>query len=513
MSFYKALSNTTEGDFDIVNTSEGYQINGDTVLGRIGTNFFLNHLSTSIQPSGHWNYMTGSSDSLISGDLNCAYGEGALQNNTTGSSNSAFGSNSSLNCDTGLYNSSFGANSLFENTDAAECTAIGVDSLYNNQGSENLGIGYASGDTNISGIRNTFLGNATNNSTDSGINRSCIGYSAINSYDYSCQIGSSDVSLLSLGNRTIMKNPNSTSILIGCNNTVSYTGTSNFLLTTVQENTPVTSGYNNVCITDAIPSVVTTGRGNIIIGKGAGHNAAGAGVSGTYNCIIGEDALGTGSTRGAGQAVNQCFALGYNTFQNAITSGGSSCVAIGHTAGNNIHNATKLTMIGHSSKSTYIPGLINSSAIGADSTITKSNEIVLGAPTVTLVRSGGAGVCSLGDITNPFTSLTLDTSLIAHDGTVEIGTSAQPFLLSYVNNYMYLTTAGVARAGEVFTTGVTTTVTTSACTVNSIIQITQKYTGGLDSVFHVLPFSGYFEVTCAVGAGQTFYWTIVQGYN
>ena len=159
------------------------------------------------------------------------------------------------------------------------------------------------------------------------------------------------------------------------------------------------------------------GTNNVAIGS----NAQQMNQSGSFNSSVGGSSLYTNITG------NNNNAIGYNSlystiYDNNIGVGNNSLqyntigtgnVAIGHNSGGNTGNTNSVncTFIGTSSNSggSYYT---NSSAIGANASITASNQIVLGNSSVTQVTTSGtiSAVSFMTGVAIYASSVTLTTS-------------------------------------------------------------------------------------------------------
>jgi hypothetical protein len=127
--------------------------------------------------------------------------------------------------------------------------------------------------------------------------------------------------------------------------------------------------------------VNTSGVSNVRIGSGAGTTVSNSGYS--QNVIIGFTAGGMGSYN-TGVGSNSLAGL------NAVAFTTNYNVGLGYNSGTSLSNGTYNTMLGVNAGVTTINSLYtNSTALGANSTITKSNQIVLGDPNITQVLTYG----------------------------------------------------------------------------------------------------------------------------
>jgi uncharacterized coiled-coil protein SlyX len=122
---YRALSFNGDGNR---NTAVGYQAS------------FVNTTADDVTAVG-WNALRSNT-----GIRNCAFGSGALQNNTTGSNASnAFGYQALFSNTTGLFNNAFGWRALNNNVSGSNNTAIGDGAGFSVTGSNNTCLGANAG--------------------------------------------------------------------------------------------------------------------------------------------------------------------------------------------------------------------------------------------------------------------------------------------------------------------------------------------------------------------------------
>ncbi len=144
--------------------------------------------------------------------------------------------------------------------------------------------------------------------------------------------------------------------------------------TVVGENsgTALTTGYFNNILGYESCRVCTTAAGTSILGSRAAYSL----TTGHDNAAIGDNALYSNTTGEFNQAV------GYQSLYQMITGNGNA--ALGRQAGYGLLDGNYNTFIGYAATvTTTTSGLSNSTALGANATVTKSNQMVLGASDVT----------------------------------------------------------------------------------------------------------------------------------
>ena len=102
------------------------------------------------------------------GNLNTAFGTGALFSVTTGGANTAVGFNCMFNDTDGTGNTAVGADTMQLGTSGTNSTAIGTQALTHNDADGNTGIGVSALFTNVSGTGNTATGAVALNQNVSG---------------------------------------------------------------------------------------------------------------------------------------------------------------------------------------------------------------------------------------------------------------------------------------------------------------------------------------------------------
>jgi len=256
------------GRANIISATTQYDLNGDRILSRAGTNnMFVGAYTGQNNTTGANNAFFGSSAGIANttGISNAFYGNNAGQSNTTGSLNSFFGRDAGQDNTIGSSNSFFGGSAGFFNTSGAANSFFGLAAGYSNTtGIENSFFGrFAGYESNGNG--NAFFGNLAGRFNSTG--------------DFNSFFGGSS----------------------GTSNT---TGTDNafFGHFAGQLNT---TGINNTFIGQNTGSATTTGDNNTFLGKGAGTTNT-TGSSNTmigYNAELGSANLTFASAIGAGAIV------------------------------------------------------------------------------------------------------------------------------------------------------------------------------------------------------------------
>ncbi len=295
---------------------------------------------------------------FLSGNRNIALGRYALGIIEGGNNNVAIGDNAQAYAKNRSYTISIGDSTLYWNgfgqsdlNKAIDNMAIGSKSMYSNtMGSENLAIGNQTLFNNISGDRNTTVGLASMFGNISGHSNTGLGYHAL----FANETGHSNVS-------------------IGTNSL-----SANF------------EGFGNVAIGSTAMFGNTDGNVNTAVGTGALFSNS----SGSYNVAVGYNAL-SGNTLGINNVVMGPEAMFnnlngvYNICMGSWTlyenTSGSQNTALGHLAGGLGPQNQNCTYLGNDSKNSSSTSYTNSTAIGANSRITASNQVRIGDANTTSI--------------------------------------------------------------------------------------------------------------------------------
>jgi hypothetical protein len=415
----------------------------DNVPLRFGVN---NESAGLLDPSNEnifWGYRSGiqtlpdPDPAKLGGKRNTSLGHEALNSNLSGYGNIAIGRQALFSNISGFRNTAVGNIALFNTTTGFRNTAVGTEALYNNAGGgENTAVGYGSLLTNQSGSFNTLLGSYADVTVDGLTNATAIGSRALVSKSDNLVLGGTGSHAVSVAIGATEADPSAVlditssnkGLLIPRLNTLQRNGLiqTDGLLTYDTDTKSfwysdgaawkelTTAGLywniagNQAAATDAIgtnndialqlkvfgqqagmiqsttdPSNGSTAYGfrSLIDGPGTWNTAVGAenqttGVATANNTSVGTFALyrNMGSTNTAigstsltsNETGSGNVAIGYNTFNSNVS--GSSNTIIGSGADANADN------------------LVYATAIGAESRVSKSNTIVLGASGVNAVN-------------------------------------------------------------------------------------------------------------------------------
>lgn len=142
-----------------------------------------------------------------------------------------------------------------------------------------------------------------------------------------------------------------------------------------------TTGSFNLCMGSFCGNAITTGIENFLIGRNTGQNL----TTGQRNVALGNASLGSGSVD---MSLNT--AIGYRA-GSGLYSGNLNNTFIGQFSGNlntviNTLNANNCTFLGSQARTNSTTTLFNqSTAVGANSIITSSNQVVLGSASDTVL--------------------------------------------------------------------------------------------------------------------------------
>jgi len=278
--------------------------------------------------------------------FNTAEGQNALKSLTTGVGNAAVGWYSLFSNTAGSYNTAIGAGTLLANT-ADQNTATGVGALLSNtNGSQNTASGAFALFSNTEGLLNTATGANALFSNTTGDDNVAFGYQAL----YHNTTGGINTAV---GWQALFSNTE------GSSNTANGV---NVLYSN-------TTGSQNTASGDGALFYNTIGGQNTATGyaalnnntEGVGNSAVGSGsllsnISGEYNAALGFQAL-TNNTTGTHNTAIGTVSLFQNTtgeFNTAVGNGalyhstGTSNVAIGDLAGDNVMTASNVICLGGS---------------------------------------------------------------------------------------------------------------------------------------------------------------------
>jgi len=312
-----------------VNAATQYNIGGNRVLSVTGTNNTFGGLNA------------GSSNST--GANNSFFGNSAGQANTIGASNTFYGSFAGQN-NTASFNSFFGNNAGLVNSSGTGNSFFGYNAGRNTStGDDNSFYGFNAGNANTTGANNSFFGFRAGLSNTTNGNNSFFGFQAgqnntanANSF-FGSQAGQANTAG---GSNSLFGH------LAGLNNT---------------------SGFANSFFGDNVGKTNTTGIKNSFFGSFAGELNS----TGSNNAFFGDSAGLTNNLGGNNSFFGESAGLDNTT--------GSSNSFIGNGAGGGHQTGDNNIAIG--ANAIVANGIGNAAAIGANSSVTVSNRMVIGTAT------------------------------------------------------------------------------------------------------------------------------------
>ncbi len=265
---------------------------------------------------------------------NTALGDFALTSNTTGQRNTAVGSKALRANVTGENDTAVGASALASNTTGSFNTAVGVDALLNNtSGWDNTAFGVRSLMNNTVGNYNTSFGNDSLMMNVSGTRSTAVGYKALENANANLNTA--------VGNYSLQAN---------------------------------STGATNLAIGHAALGANTTANNNVAIGT---PGTLAANTTGEYNTALGSRSLSanTSGSRNTALGHGALTSMQTGSFNTAV---GKDALALEVTGDYN-------TAIGYRACSACNGGYSNSTSIGSNAQVDRSNMIRLGDGAVTII--------------------------------------------------------------------------------------------------------------------------------
>ncbi len=262
-------------------------------------------------------------------------------------------------------------------------------------GTNNTLVGDGVGDAITNGGDNTYIGRNSGGASNTANNNTFVGS------------GAGDVVTTGSNNTFVGKDAggavtgNASSTFIGYRAGIVNTAAANTFLG-ADAGDANTSGAQNTFLGRAAGGANATGASNTFLGFSAGlvntasnntflgSNAGSANVGGSNNVYVGRD-VATSNVSGLGNTIigDNAGALStadFNTFvgrsTGAATTGGTSNTFIGNAAGASNTGGSSNTLVGSGTDSS--PNLTNATAIGAGTTVTQSNSLILGTSAVSV---------------------------------------------------------------------------------------------------------------------------------
>ena len=308
---------------------------------------------------------------------------------STGRFNVLIGSHAGEPLTSGENNTGVGLSSLWHITEGHDNTAVGVSALSSiTTGIGCVAIGSQTGvSTNTSSFC-TFLGTGANIIYDTNYDASltystAVGADSVITKDNQVVLGHANLQEVFTNGQIVCPSVNvSGSYKLNGVDMVRNWG--DFTNTFVGEGTwawkTITGGANNTSVGIRNATNFTSGSNNTILGAWAGQNLE----NGNELTAIGMGAL------------QSCISAGSNTACGAYAlvnlTTGTWCTSIGRHSGDSHTTGDHCTYLGESAR-TNDGTLSNSTAVGANAIISKSNQIVLGNDSVSEVRTTGNILC------------------------------------------------------------------------------------------------------------------------
>lgn len=307
-------------------------------------------------------------------------GSGAGNLTLTGTPNIGIGVNTLAAITSGIKNIAIGFNALAANTTGFNNTSVGSGSLdVNTTGGRNVAVGSDALGVNLVGNDNVAIGDrALLNNTSNG----------------NTSVGSSSLDANTTGN----SNTGIGHDALGANNT----------------------GSNNTGVGRQALVSNTSGGANTAIGA----NALDDTTTASNNTAVGNSALGMNIVGSDGVAV------GRSSLSDSI---GSFNTAVGSTAGNTITTGTNNTFLGYNSDATGV-ALTNAMALGANTSVTASNSVVIG-DSATFVGLNGIGAANSklqvdGAIATPVRTESAAYPVVETDSVILVDATAAPVTIT-----------------------------------------------------------------------------------
>ncbi len=357
---------------------------GNTIIGSSAGQHTTSGIVTFVGDNAGYSNSTGSSNTFFgaftgyynsTGSSNTVVGNQSFFYNTTGSHNVAVGA-AALNDggsqnvavgDSALYSSAvskqtaIGYNALRKNTTGYDNTVVGYQAMYSNlRGYENVAVGLSALANDSTGHDNVAVGHQALTSTFTGTYLTAVGAQAL----YSNIGGYVNTAV---GFRSMYSNLNgSYNTAIGeyslnANNGDENTAAGNFAM---QNNT---DGHNNVGIGVQALYKNSVASWNVAVGENALFNN----TNGEYNTAIGGQAL-------------------------SFMDGKANNTAIGFFAGAQ-SNDNNCTYIGYDANNYTGTAFTNSTGLGYQARITKSNQIALGNGSITDLKAAVTSITTTSD--------------------------------------------------------------------------------------------------------------------
>lgn len=333
--------------------------------------------------------------SNVNGDNLIAIGYLALANNSTGDDNTAVGQRAMLLNTSGNSCTAIGSAALI-NSNADDCTAVGYQSLSSNTSGTNLtAVGVLTLASNITGQENSAFGDRALISNDdgsynyafgnsalgqniSGSENCAFGYGALfeNLGSFNCSFGNQSMNegagannVCAFGFQSLVKNIANESCAFGSNSAEFNTTGSSITAVGFSALRANVDGSDNTAIGSNVLASNISGSGNTSVGSDSSSVS-----TGSDNTAVGHESLNINADGNSNTAAG--------SQSGAFLVHGSNNTFAGQGSGGNIAaTLDDCTFVG-SGSSADVDGLVNATAIGANTIVSQSNSLILGDSTV-----------------------------------------------------------------------------------------------------------------------------------
>ncbi len=431
------------------------------------------------------------------GGFNVAFGNETLTTNTTGTLNCAIGTRAMLRNNTGSYNVAVGHRNLEANISGNYNTSIGYQSLLQSVGNGNVALGFFTPRNLKSGDNNTFIGTETGVNLINGSYNTFLGKVAVEPSPSTTILSGNDAigTLVfadgrgnqrlfiskygnigvGLGNNVIPNNKMDISggVVIGKNYvskslpspTMGFVAPTNGLLVEgkvgigntspnskleITDGTPGRSGLRFTNLTSAYVPTTSVATGKCLSVNAVGDvvlqnlpnsvtthqiNSAVNTMTSNVNSVVSTASI-VNSISNSVTASNQLV-----TTVNGVSSAPINLPVFAETDGSTTNELQTLTQVGNTitlsngGGSVVIPADTDNqslSLVGNNLTISNGNSIVL--PTTNVVAGTNVSVIGNGSVSSPFQISSLDKSIYADNGSINLATTINGNRVVDLNN-------------------------------------------------------------------------------
>ena len=319
---------------------------------------------------------------------NTAIGYVAGQDISTGRYNVIVGAHAGDSITTGEYNVALGYNALAGEDAHGRNVAIGANALaVQDAGADayNIAIGHEAGVSVSTGTSNVMVGGLAGDALTTGNHNIAIGREALSTEDgngYNVAIGGYALQDLNAG-------ADAYNVVIGYQaGTQMTTGTYNTVIGSQALGTGITTGTKNTAIGYQAGLNITDGANNVLIGSEAGDAITG----GDRNVAIGHNALSSEDTG------SRSTAIGYNALSTQNYGSNNYNVAVGYATGTSVASGVQNTLIGSLAGDAITDGA-NNVAIGYNALSTEATghgAVAIGAFALEVLNAGNTYNTAIG---------------------------------------------------------------------------------------------------------------------